>query len=508
MTERQQYLMALDFGTGAGRCYLISTDGRHSFDQYAEWEYNYPPEAQPGGSEFDAQKFWGILADLIKGSIQKSGIDASQIVAVSSTSHREGVVFLDRDGNELYAGPNLDMRAPSDASAFENKFATSLHRSSGHWPIPIFLPYRLLWFKEKKPVIYEQTDSVVLLNNWMLYRLCGEKATEPSNGVETLLVDIHNRNWNHTLIREIGFAETIFPPVYESGTVIGGVTHRAAIETGLAEGTPVVLGGADSQCGLLGNGAVNSGDIGVTLGTYGPLQMVTSQPIIAEPELIWSGCHVIPNTWVIESTSMEAGQTFRWTRDIFYHGESGDVYSLMGEDASTSPAGSNGIKAYMGPRLPNYHSLDFNCLGGFVTQLPPIPGRVSRNDFARAILESVAYGVKLNINRLQRISGLKIQVLRACGGLSKSHTLMQIMADLLQTPVFVPKEKEGSALGAAICAGVGAGIYQNMAEGAEILVSEDVTFLPHPDSSEKYHALFQDWMRDYQKMYGGRILEE
>jgi autoinducer 2 (AI-2) kinase len=250
------------------------------------------------------------------------------------------------------------------------------------------------------------------------------------------------------------------------------------------------------------------GDIGVTLGTYGPLQMVIPEPIIIEPELIWSGCHVVPATWVIESTSMETGQSFRWLRDIFYESESGDVYSIMEKEASTSPAGSNDIKAYMGPRLPNYRSLDFNCTGGFITQLPPTPGRVNRKDFARAVLEAVAYGVKLNVDRLQRISELDINILRVCGGLSNSRTLMQIIADLVDTPVFIPKEKEGSALGAAICAGVGAGIFNSMAEGANILVQEDATILPQAESGARYQDLFHIWMQDYKKMYGERILEK
>lgn len=506
MVDKKQYLMALDFGTGAGRCYLISSDGSVSHDQYAEWEYTYPAEAQPGGSEFDAAAFWNTLADLIKRTLTTSGVQPEQIAAISSTSQREGVVFLDEAGEELYAGPNLDMRAPSDAAAFEKEFAKRLHASSGHWPIPMFLPYRLLWFKEKKPAIYEKIHSVVLLNNWMLYRLCGIPATEPSNGVETLLVDLTKRDWDRSLIEDIQFPDHIFPTVYEAGTVIGMVTGQAAHQTGLREGTPVVLGGADSQCGLLGNGAVHKGEIGVTLGTFGPLQMVIDTPLITAPELAWSGCHVVPNKWILESTSMEAGQTFRWIRDVFYSGESGDVYNLMSSEAAAVEPGSHDVRAYIGPRLPNYAALDFNCPGGFVTQLPPTPGRVSRADFARAALEAVAYGVKLNADRLQRISGTPLKMMRACGGLSKSKTLMQIMADLLAVPVFVPKEKEGSALGAAICAGVGAGIYANMEEGAQVCVAEDRIYEPNDKNTQIYTGLFDTWMQRYIDMYGEGIL--
>ncbi len=506
MADKQQYLMALDFGTGAGRCFIVSLDGKTSFDQYQEWAYDYPEEAQPGGAQFNPQAFWDILASLIRKSIKKSGIDPAQIVGISSTSHREGVVFLDEDGRELYAGPNIDMRAPSNVEEIEAKYGERIHKTCGHWPFPMFVPYRLLWFKEKRPDIYEKIASVLLLNNWMLYRLCGQKGTEPSNGIETLLVDLKTRDWDVDLIRELGFDPSIFPPVSESGTVIGEVTEEAAAETGLKAGTPVVLGGGDTQCALLGTAAVEPGDVGVVLGTFGPIQMAVPMPIISDPELIWSGCHTVPGSWVIESTSMETGQTYRWVRDIFYASESLDTYGVMNREAVASPAGANGVKAYIGPRLPNYRRLEFVGPGGFVTQLPPAPGVVKRGDFARAALESVAFGVRLNIERLQRVSGMDVSVLRVSGGLSKSGLLMQMMANLIGVEVTVPLHKEGSSLGAAICAGVGAGKFSSMQEGVNKLVVMDKTY--RPEEGQTYEKLYQDWMSDYQKMYGERTLKE
>ena len=506
MANDQDYLMALDFGTGAGRCFIVSLDGQVSYDQYQEWAYDYPQEAQPGGSQFDPQVFWGIFTDLIRRTIQTSGIDPQRIVGISSTAQREGVVFLDEQGEELYAGPNLDMRAPDSAADFDARFAERIHQTCGHWPFPMFAPYRLLWFKEKQPQVFEKIKSVLLLNNWILYRLCGQKGTEPSNGIETVLMDLKTRDWDVDLIRDIGFDPSLFPPVAESGTVIGNVTEQIAQETGLVVGTPVVLGGADTQCALLGTAAVNPGDAGVVLGTFGPVQMVVPRPIISEPELIWSGCHTVPEAWVIESTTMETGQTFRWIRDVFYASESVDTYSLMNQEASLSPPGANGVRAYIGPRLPNYRKLEFVVPGGFVTQLPPTPGTVSRGDFARAALEAVAFGVRLNVERLQRVSGMAVSVLRVSGGLSKSDLLMQILADLIGVPVSVPLQKEGSALGAAICAGVGAGVFEDMHSGAKQLVSFENEF--YPAESSVYEDLYQQWLSDYKKMYGENTLKE
>jgi autoinducer 2 (AI-2) kinase len=197
---------------------------------------------------------------------------------------------------------------------------------------------------------------------------------------------------------------------------------------------------------------------------------------------------------------METGQAFRWIRDIFYTNESGDTYGVMNKEAEKSPPGANGVRAYIGPRLPNYRKLNFISPGGFVTQLPPIPNTVKRGDFSRAVLESVAFGVRLNVERLQRVSGLDISVLRVSGGLSKSNLLMQMLANLIGVKVTVPLHQEGSSLGAAICAGVGAGKFRDMSDGVNQLVILDKTFLP--EDRQTYEPLYQMWMSEYSKMYG------
>jgi autoinducer 2 (AI-2) kinase len=504
----KEYLMALDFGTGAGRCFLIATDGSQMFDEYQEWQYIYPEEAQPGGAEFDPAEFWGIFAKLIKATIAKANINPAQIRGISSTSQREGVVFLDQEGSELYAGPNVDLRAPSDRRALETVYAEAIHAKSGHWPFPMFAPYRLLWFKEHRPEVYEKISSMLLLNDWILYRLCGETGAEPSNANETLLFDFKEKAWAWKLIQDLGFDSHIFPKVLLSGARLGKVTSQAAAETGLAEGTPVIMGGADTQCALLGTGAIADGDVGVVLGTFGPLQLVLDWPVLAEPSLAWSGCHVVPDKWVIESTSMEAGQTFRWIRDVFYATESTDIYSQMEQEAANIPAGANGVRAYLGPRLPDYRELRFDGPSGFRTQLPPAPGTASRANFARAALEAVGFGVRINADRLKRISNQPLRSLRASGGLSKSRTLMQTMANLLNVDVYVPKVREGSALGAAILAGVGAGVYKDVTEGVEQLVEWDFVVSPQTDQIDQYEKLLTSWMESYTEMYGAHTLRE
>jgi len=508
MDDSTRYVMALDAGTGAGRCLLVSLDGQHSVEKYQEWQYEFPAEAQPGGAEFDPEVFWGIFANLIHRALAESGVSPGQVVGISSTSQREGIVLLDRAGRELYAGPNIDVRSPSDGARIAADFGEDIYQVSGHWPFPMFAPYRLLWFKEHKPELYERVHTMLLLNDWILYRLSGVRASEPSNATETLLFDLKTRRWATDLIARLGLPESIYPPVFASGTQIGEVTPEAAAATGLKAGTPVVTGGGDTQCALLGTGAIEDGQISTVLGTYAPSQLVVNRPIIDPQYRAWSGCHVVPGKWVVESTAMEAGQAFRWTRDVFYGGGGTDVYSIMDGEAAIAPVGARGIQAFIGPRVSNYRYLSFSVRGAFFFQLPPLPGSASRGDFARAVLESIAYGVRANIERLQSISGRQVTKLRICGGVSKGQTLPRVLADVLNMPVLVPELKEGSAMGAALCAAVGSGSFNSFSEAVAAMVHWERELVPHPDRVEAYQALYEQWLKLAPQVYGPEAIGE
>ena len=504
MTEKKRYLMALDAGTGAGRCFMISLDGKHIVKSYREWSYQFPPEAQPGGMEFDPESFWKIFSELTQETLAKSGVKPDQVVGVSSTSQREGVVFLDKEGKELYAGPNMDMRIPADGGALLFQCGEEIYQATGHWPMPIFAPYRLLWMRERKPELYERISTVLLINDWILFRLSGERASEPSNGVETLLLDQRTKQWSKGLIDKLGLDANIFPKVLDSGSLLGTITAQSAKETGLAQGTPVIMGGADSQCGVLGCGAINDGDIGCVMGSFAPLQMVIPEPMVAADYRVWSGCHAVPGKWIIESTAFESGQVFRWVRDVYYSGEGESIFSQMDMDAGDSPIGSKGILSYLGPRMsiPNYREASWFLPGGFIMPLPALPGMVTRGDFARAVLENIAFAIRGNQERLADVSNREVARLRVCGGLSQSDTLVQILADLLKMPIMVPSCPEGSSMGAAICAGVGSGVYSSFAEGVDALIHWKAEMTPTTESSKEYQAAYEKWCAQVPKMYG------
>ena len=278
--KTKRFLMALDFGTGAGRCFLIEIGGQESYSAYSEWAFDAPLEAQPGGFSFDPDAFWHTLGQTAQAAMKRGGVQATQIAAVSSTSLREGFVLLDDSGKEIFAVPNRDARAWAESIEVDQRWGQTMNDVSGHWPNPIMAPSRFLWLQHHQPGILGRARTLLMINDWILYRLCGERACEPTNAAETCLYDIVEHRWAEDLIRECQIPVSIFPPVCRGGYLLGKVTSAAAQVTGLVPGTPVVVGGADTQCGVLGSGVIDPGEVVVVAGTSTPCQMTLDSPVI------------------------------------------------------------------------------------------------------------------------------------------------------------------------------------------------------------------------------------
>lgn len=507
---REEYLMALDAGSGAGRCFLIGLDGARTCSAYREWGYTQPPEAGPMASAFDPQTWWHTLAGAIRDTLAKANVEPSQIVGVSSTSQREGCVFLDSSGCEVYAGPNRDYRAVLEGMQLAGAHGDRIYRSTGHFPSGLFLPARLLWHKKNAPDIYARVARVLMINDWVLFRLTGECACEPSNASETCLYDLTSGCWTDDLIEALELPREIFPAILPCGARLGQVNRQAAQETGLAPGTPVVMGGADTQCGLLGAGVMSEGQTAAVSGTTTPVQMVTGSPIIDPEVRLWAGAHVVPKMYVLESNAGGSGSVYQWFRDTFCEAELAeaqrtgrDVYEIMNAGAMHAPAGAAGVQSFIGVMAMNAKTMVLPCNILQLGMAPMTTTAVSAKDLVlRAILESLAYAVRMNAEQVERVSGRKIAGLGVCGGLAKSSLYLDILAGVMRVPVSVPRWKEGTAVGAAVCAGVGAGVYRDFAEGVRALVKPDREVAPDPQLAKVYRAHYRKWMKAREALGG------
>lgn len=497
------YLLAIDAGTGSCRALLFTTEGEQAAVALQEWAHHEPPGV-PGGQDFDVHANWLAIATCIREALRLAGADGADIAAVSPTSMREGIVLYDAAGSEIWACPNVDSRASAEAEELIREGAAErIYHEAGDW-VSITAPARLRWLARHRPDILRQTGSLGMLSDWLIYRLAGVHATEPSCGSSSGMFSLADRNWSGTIARICGIPASVLPPVVDPGTAVGSVTADAAAHTGLRRGTPVVAGGADTQLGLLGAG-VRAGEFTVLAGTFWQNTVLVDTPLIDPAIRLRTLCHVTPGEWMLEGIGFYCGMAMRWYRDAFCHSETAvarsrgvDPYVVMEEAAALIPPGSNGVYAILS-NLMNARRWT-HASPSFLQFDVADPAGSGRAACIRAIEEAAAYVVRGHFDIICGLTASRPAELTFSGGAAKGTLWPQIIADVLGTPVQVPAVTESSALGAALCAGKGAGIYGSITELEPELRKRAAVFEPSRAAMSEYDDSYARWQQLYQRM--------
>ena len=498
----QKYLMAIDAGTGSVRVILFNTAGEELVVSQSEWFHKEDPRF-PGSMDFDVQQNFQIIENLIKETLLKGNIDAQNIIAISTTSMREAIVLYDTDGNELWACANVDSRSNNEVSNLYEQspgLEEEVYHVSGQTFSLGAIP-RILWVKNNLPTIYEKTKYVTMLNDWIIYRLTNILSVEPSNGCTTGLFNTKERSWDIQLAKKAGIREDIFPPVYESGTIVGQVSMEVSKSTGLSNLTKVVAGGGDAQLGCIGMGVIEDGDAAVLGGSFWQFEYNTTNVKMDDYSRIRVNCHAVPNTWQYEAIAFFPGLVMRWFRDSFCDLESKiqmetgeSIYSQMGTKAEKVPPGSYGLISIFSDKM-NYISWKHAAPSFLNFKLDS--EKFNKVTFYRAIMENAAFVTKGNMDLIQEITKTPINSIVFAGGASKSKLWCQIVADVLNVPVKVPIVKESTALGAAICAGIGVGVYPNFKQAVNQVVKYEQEFFPIAENHQIYKEIYLKWEMAY-----------
>jgi autoinducer 2 (AI-2) kinase len=499
--------MGIDIGTGGGRCFIFDLEGSEVASTYKEWTYIYPPDI-PFAVEFDPNEMWATIEYCIHETLVKSKLSPDQIAGISTTSQREGIVLLNREGKEIYAAPNVDWRGYVEAEEIEKKYGMEIYKITGRWPVPLLAPCRLMWLKKHQAEKYKSIHKLLMLNDWVLFKLTKKAISEPSNASSSMIFDITRRRWSEEIVEWLGIPDEILSEVHESGELIGGVIKEVATSTGLKEGTPVITGGADTQCGLLGTAAVEEGQTTIVAGTTTPTQMVLNKPLVSDKAKTWTGAHATAGRWVLESNAILTGLPFRWFRDAIGDLEKAvaqvlkvDAYEMINREIEASPIGCNGVMAVFSSVFDASRTLKVRPRGAFFGINGSRPDLTGRKEFARAIIENTCYAVLGNCMQLETISKSNLKEIRICGGAARSKIWTQIQADVLGLPVRVPKVKEATSLGVAVCAGVGAGIYNNISDAVKSLVQWETVVQPNDDAHRQYDTLYEKWLKLHDTLF-------
>lgn len=496
------FVMAIDAGTGSCRALLFDAEGTQVAWAGREWRHLEPPGV-PGGQDFDVEANWRLIAECVREVLERTSVAPSSITGVAATSMREGIVLFDEHDKELWACPNVDSRASDEADELVTTGeAERIYSIAGDW-VSITTPARLRWIARHDPDIVSKTRSIGLLSDWIAFRFSGVHATEPSCGSSTGMFDLGQRTWSSDIVSSSWLPEEVLVPVVESGTVIGTVTPAAARETGLADGTPVVAGGADTQLGLAGIG-LGVGQLGIVGGTFWQTATITDRPVIDPQARLRTLCHVRSNQWMLEGIGFYCGMSMRWLRDALCAAEVAearqrgiDPYIVMEERATSTPPGANGVVAVMSNVMDAKRWI--HASPSFVQVNLNDPQGTGIGAFVRATEEAAAYVARAHRDIIRELCGNVSGDVVFTGGASAGRLWPQIIADVLNQRVHVPIITESTSLGAAICAGVATGLYESF-DSLQVLRRRARTCEPDPTAVTRYDEEYGRWQQIYERM--------
>lgn len=487
-----EYLIGIDLGTSGTKTVLFDRNGEAAASATIE----YPMYQEKNGwAEQEPADWWNAAAGTIRTVVAESGVEPADIKGVGISGQMHGLVMLDAGGQVLRRSIIwCDQRTAAECEEITEKVgAQRLIEITANPALTGFTASKILWVRRHEPETYRKCAHILLPKDYVRYMLTGDFATEVSDASGMQLLDVPNRCWSREVLEKLDIDEGLLAKVYESPEVTGSITAEAARLTGLKAGTPVVGGAGDNAAAAVGTGVVRDGKAFTTIGTSGVVFAHTDRISIDPKGRVHTFCCAVPGAWHVMGVTQGAGLSLKWFRDNFCGAEKEtargmgvDPYFLMDQQAGRSPIGCNKLlylPYLMGERTPH---LDPDCRGVFFG----LSAMHTKYDMLRAVMEGVTYSQRDSVEVLRGM-GVEIGEMLACGGGGSSPLWRQMLADVYGCPVKTVRSKEGPALGAAILAGVGAGLYRSVQEACDTMIQTNPPQDPIPENVPRYEAFYR-----------------
>ncbi len=497
-----EYLLGIDIGTSGTKTVLFDIDA----NAVASKTYEYPMyQEQNGWAEQSPQDWWEAAAAGIRFVIDSAKVNPKDIKGIGLSGQMHGLVMLDKQGNPLRRSIIwCDQRTAKEVEDINCILTPEKVLSITANPaVTGFTAAKILWVKKNEPQIYEQCAHILLPKDYIRYQLTGEFATEVSDASGMQLMDVAKRTWSDEVLDALKIDRKLLAKMHESIDVTGTVHKEAAKKTGLAEGTIVVGGAGDNPAAAIGTGIVTEGSAFTTIGTSGVVYAISDKVAIDPKGRVHTLCASVPGKWTVMSCTQGAGLSLQWLRNQVCTEETAeakrkdvDPYEIMIDLASAVPIGADKLlylPYLMGERSPHP---DPECRGTFFG-LSAIHGRAH---LIRAVLEGVAYS-QLECVDVFREMGVSIKDMMICGGGARSTLWRQMFADLYQCPVSTIQAEQGGALGAAILAGVGTGVYKDLEDAAKRLIQKKEVQKPIAQNSAEYRKYYNLYKELYLTLF-------
>lgn len=492
------YVIGIDLGTSGTKTVLFDEMGKAVASHTVEYPMYQP---QNGYAEQDPADWREAAFATVRAVMDKSGVSSDDVKAIGLSGQMHGLVMLDRDHRIIR--PAIiwcDQRTAAECAEITEKVgAQRLIEITANPALTGFTASKILWVRNHEPENYEKCRHILLPKDYVRFCLTGEFATEVSDASGMQLLDIPGRQWSDEVLKKLEIDKSLLAKVYESPEITGTLTAEAAEKTGLSRNTIVVGGAGDNAAAAVGTGVVTDGRAFTTIGTSGVVFAHTSAITVDNGGRVHTFCCAVPGCWHVMGVTQGAGLSLKWFRDNFCGAEKEtaaamgvDPYYLMDKAVLESPIGANKLlylPYLMGERTPH---LDPNARGVFFG----LSAMHQKRDMLRAVMEGVVYSLR-DCVEVFREMGVSVSDMMACGGGGSSSVWRQMLADLYGCPVKTVDSKEGPALGAAILAAVGAGMYGSVQEACSTILRTANVQEPIAENSPEYERFYQLYRRIY-----------
>lgn len=492
-------LLGIDIGTSSVKAVLFDPD---SASLVASANQEYPlHKPVPDRAEQAPEDWWSASVEVVRTVIAKIG--RTDVAGISLCGQMHGVAFLDRSLQSVR--PAIiwaDQRSANECAVLiESVGATNYTAIAGTLPAAGFAAPTFLWLSRHEPQTIERTHIVLPPKDYVRFRLTGELASDPSDAAATALFDVSIKAWSPEIVAAVGIPRSILPPILDSAAVSGNLTAEAAEALGLSAGIPVITGCADQPAQALTNGLIERGKASVTVGSGGQVFV----PVIPSSDdgqfrlntdpRVHVFNHALPGMWYVLGATLTAGLSLRWLRGVIGAAEDKGAYERFSVEAAAVPLGANGLifLPYLsGERTPHFDPV---ARGAFIG----LSYHHERGHLARAVMEGVAFSLREALNISMEIGG-SVESLIAAGGAMDSPVWRQIMADVLGIPLNQTGLTETTGIGATLLAGIGAGVFQNVADACDRTSKTIQTTEPNPANRSRYDELFAEYSTLYPKL--------
>jgi xylulokinase len=503
-----RYILAHDVGTTGNKATLYDEEGALVQSSFAPYGTAYKHQ---GWAEQNPRDWWRSLCTSTQQLLHESGISNSDVACIVFSGQMMGAVPVDSQGQPTRnALIWADQRSVSQIDRVAERIdPRRVYAITGHRLSASYSAGKILWLKENEPEAYNRTYKFVHAKDFLIARLTGVFVTDPSDASGTNLFDLEGGIWSDELLRAFDIPRDKLPDIRPSTDVVGEVQPAVTEETGLASGTPVVLGGGDGSCAATGAGVIREGVAYNYVGSSSWIGVATKRPIL-DPEMrTFTWAHLLPGLFTPTGTMQAAGSSYQWARDQLAGAESLvaehlgiSPYDLMNGEVMQSPPGARGLlflPYLLGERSPRWNP---HARGAFVgltiRHRPP--------DLIRAVMEGITLNLRVILEAFRR-QGARVNALRVIGGGARSSEWNAIMADIFGLPVLrLALLEEATSMGAAVAGGVGVGIWKDFSQ-VDTMVAVQSESRPDPQRHEFYTEAYDIFNDLYDVLDRGSIFE-